>query len=76
MHMLEDQNHIMYDSWDEYYSVHTMKEVVNFHMDDQGLPYIDLDKSLEQAVTLLMQMNIKGMQFKVHDGMCNMHRCK
>jgi hypothetical protein len=56
MHKLEQQYHITYNSYDGYYSVHTPRGVVKFHKDEQGLPYIDLKNSREEAATLLMQV--------------------
>ncbi len=60
MHELEKQYRITYDSWVGYYLVHTPRGVVKFHKNEQGLPYIDLEGSLEDAATLLMMQAIKG----------------
>ena len=46
---------IAYDSVDGYYVVHTEKCPVYFHKDEQGLPYIDLDASVYDAATTLVQ---------------------
>ena len=46
---------ITYDSIDGYYVVHTDKGPVYFHKDEQGLPYIDLDASVYDAATTLVQ---------------------
>jgi hypothetical protein len=56
MHELEHLYCITYNSWDEYYVVHTPRGEVKFHKDEQGLPYINLDKSDEEAAVLLIQI--------------------
>ncbi len=56
MHELERLYCITYDSWDGYYVVHTPRGEVKFHKDEQGLPYINLDESDEEAAVLLIQM--------------------
>jgi hypothetical protein len=56
MHELECLYRITYDSWDGYYVVHTPRGEVKFHKDEQGLPYINLDESDEEAAVLLIQM--------------------
>ena len=56
MHELEKHYRITYDSWEGFYQVHTPRGTVKFHKDEQGLPYIDLDKSSKEAVTMLMQL--------------------
>ena len=38
-----------------YYVIHTKYDKVRFYKDEQGLPYIDLTKSDENVVTLLVQ---------------------
>ena len=47
--------------------VHTDKDTVCFHKDGQGLPYIDLDTSVYNAATILVQTirrNYKGFTKK------------
>jgi hypothetical protein len=56
MHKLKRLYHITYDSWDRYCVVHTPRGEVKFHKDDQGLSYINLDESDEEAAVLLIQM--------------------
>ncbi len=56
MHELERLYCIIYNSWDEYYVIHTPRGEVKFHKDKQGLPYINLDESDEEAAVLLIQM--------------------
>ena len=56
MHKLERLYCITYNSWDGYYVVHTPRGEVTFHKDKQGLPYINLDESDEEAAVLLIQM--------------------
>jgi hypothetical protein len=56
MHKLEKQYHIIYDSWEGYYVVHTPKGEVNFYKDKQGLPYIKLNGAAgREAVIMLLQ---------------------
>ena len=52
---IEKLHRITYDSIDGYYVVHIDKGPVYFHKDEQGLPYIDLDKSIYDAATTLVQ---------------------
>jgi hypothetical protein len=56
MHELERLYRITYDSWDGYYVIHTPRGEVKFQKDKQGLPYINLDESDEEAAVLLIQM--------------------
>jgi hypothetical protein len=58
MHKLEKKYRITYDSWEGHYVVHTPKGEVNFHKDEQGLPYIELDgpTGCKAAVMLLQSM--------------------
>ena len=56
MHELEQSYRITYDSWDQYYVVHTQDGPVYFDKDEQGLPYIDLAKSCHEATRMLMQL--------------------
>ena len=55
MNEIEKLHRITYDSIDGYYVVHTDKGPVYFHKDEQGLPYIDLDASVYDAATTLVQ---------------------
>ena len=55
MNEIEKLHHITYDSIDGYYVVHTDKGPVCFHKDEQGLPYIDLDASVYDVATMLVQ---------------------
>ena len=55
MNEIEKLHHIAYDSIDGYYVVHTDKGPVCFHKYKQGLPYIDLDASVYDAATILVQ---------------------
>ena len=56
MNEIEKLHRITYDSIDGYYVVHTDKGPVYFHKDEQGLPYIDLDASVYDEATTLVQM--------------------
>ncbi len=56
MHELARLYCITYGSWDGYYVIHTPRGEVKFHKDEQGLPYINLDKSDEEAAVLLIQI--------------------
>ncbi len=56
MHKLEQLYCITYDSWDGFYVVHTPQGEVRFHKDEQGLPFINLDKSNKDAAILLVQL--------------------
>ncbi len=49
---------ITYDSWEGYYQVHTLSLTVKFHIDEQSLPYIDLDGSAREAASMLVQVGI------------------
>ena len=55
MNEIEKLHRITYDSIDGYYVVHTDKGPVCFHKDEQGLPYIDLDASVYDAATMMVQ---------------------
>ncbi len=55
MHELEKMYPITYNSWVWYYKVHTPKGRVQFHKDEQGLPFIDLESSRGAAIMLLLQ---------------------
>jgi hypothetical protein len=58
MQELEKLYRITYDSWEGYYVVHTPGGNVRFYKDEQGLPYIDLDKSKEEAARMLIQLGM------------------
>ena len=55
MHELEQSYCITYNSWDGYYVVCTQKGEVQFHKDEQGLPYINLGESNLEAAMILLQ---------------------
>jgi len=59
MHELKRSYCIMYDSWEGYYVVHTSKGEVQFHKDEQGLPYINLGESNLEAAMMLLQREIE-----------------
>ena len=59
MHELKRSYRIMYDSWEGYYVVHTSKGEVQFHKDEQGLPYINLGESNLEAAMMLLQREIE-----------------
>ena len=54
MNKIEKLHLITYDSIDRYYVVRTDKGPVCFHTDEQSLPYIDLDTSVYDAVSILV----------------------
>ncbi len=56
MHELKPLYRITYNSLDGYYVIHTPWGEVKFHKDKQGLPYINLDESDEEAAALLVQI--------------------
>ena len=56
MHKLKKHYRITYDSWEGFYEVHMPRGTVKFHKDKQGLPYIDLDGSAQEAATMLLQL--------------------
>jgi hypothetical protein len=58
MHELKKKYRITYDSWEGHYVVYTPKGEVNFHKDEQGLPYIELNgpTGCEAAVMLLQSI--------------------
>jgi hypothetical protein len=58
MHELEKHYRITYNSWEGFYQVHTPRGRVKFHKDEQGLPYIDLNGSAQEAATMLVQLGI------------------
>ncbi len=55
MHELEKLYRITYDSWEGFYIVHTPLGQVQFHKDEQGLPYINLEQSGLEAAIMLIQ---------------------
>ncbi len=55
MHELKKLYCITYDSWKEYYIVHTPKGEVQFYKDEQGLPYLSLEESNHEVATMLLQ---------------------
>ena len=55
MNELEKKHRITYDSLDGYYVVHTANGEVRFHKDENGLPFINLDGSSEDAAAMLVQ---------------------
>jgi hypothetical protein len=54
MNELEKHYWITYNSWQGYYIVCTPRGEVRFHKDKHGLPYIDLEGSSQEAITMLM----------------------
>ena len=56
MHQLEKHYQITYDSWEGFYKVHTPRGTVKFHKDEQGLPFIYLDGSSQDAAKMLVQL--------------------
>jgi hypothetical protein len=64
MHELEKMYRITYNSLDGYYVVHTPRGQVVFHKDKQGLPYIDLDGSSQDAAIMLMMQNVQNVSFR------------
>jgi hypothetical protein len=63
MHELEQHYRITYNSWVGYYSVHVPKGIVKFYKDKQGLLYINLKGSSQEAATMLMQViQMQGAQ--------------
>ena len=56
MHELKKHYRITYNSWEGFYEVHTPRGMVKFHKDEQGLLYIDLDGSSQEAATMLVQL--------------------
>jgi hypothetical protein len=64
MHELEKMYRITYDSLDGYYIVHTPRGKVVFHKDEQGLPYINLDRLSQDAAIMLMMQNVQNVSFR------------
>ena len=59
IHELEKKYGITYDSCQGCYKVHTQDRGVRFYKDENGLPYIDLEDSEEDAAALLVQTGSK-----------------
>jgi hypothetical protein len=59
MHELEKKYRITYDSWEGHYIVHTPKGEVNFHKDEQGLPYIELDGPTGRKVAVMLLQSMQ-----------------
>ncbi len=55
MPKLEKMYCITYDSWDGYYAIHTLWGEVLFYKDKQGLPYIELERSYQDAAMMLVE---------------------
>ena len=70
MHELEQQYSITYNSWEgTILCVHMPRGVVRFHKDEQGVPYIDLDGSSQEAAMMLMQViQTQGAQECAEEG--------
>jgi hypothetical protein len=62
MHELEEKHWVTYDSWEGYYVLHMASGPVKFDKDEQGLPYIDLDRLGGKAAVMLPEtaMEING----------------
>ncbi len=45
---------------------------MKFHKDEHGLPYINLEGSCQEAATMLVQMGVEGVCFKVVEK-CTLH---
>ena len=59
MNELEKKYRITYNSWEEFYVIHTASKAVKFSNDENGLPDIDLEESSEEAAALLVQTGSK-----------------
>ncbi len=59
MNELKKKYRITYDSWEGYYVVHTQDGPVKFYKDENGLPYINLKDSEEDATMLLVQLGLE-----------------
>ena len=67
MNEIEKLHCITYDIIDGYYVIHTDKGSVYFHKDEQGLTYINLDASVYDEATTMVQTvrsNYKGFTKK------------
>jgi hypothetical protein len=62
MHKLEKPYHITYDSWEGYYIVHIPRGEVRFYKDKQGLPFINLAESNEEAAMILLQRGAESYE--------------
>ncbi len=69
MHELEKTYCITYDSWDGYYAVHMLQGEVRFYKDEQGLPYINLEGSDQDAAMMLVQEHVGTNEFNEGKGM-------
>jgi hypothetical protein len=67
-HELEKMYCIAYDNWDGYYEVHTPKRRVQFHKDEQGLPFIDLESNGGAAIMLLLREQEVGEMTETIEG--------
>jgi hypothetical protein len=71
MHEQEKKYRITYDSWQGYYEVHTPSGGVKFFKDDQGLPYINLDESGQEAAVMLLETAMTVELEKSKEGLIN-----
>ena len=55
MNETEKLHHITYDIIDRYYVVHRDKGPLCFHKEEKGLPYINIDASIYDATTIMVQ---------------------
>jgi hypothetical protein len=53
--------------------MHTPRGRVKFHKDKQGLPYIDLDRSAQEAASMLVQLGIEQHAAMTHPGSKDEH---
>ncbi len=61
MHELEKLYWIAYDSCEGFYIVHTPQGRMQFHKDEQGLPFVNLAQSEHEAAMMLIQNAHKQM---------------
>ena len=61
MHELEKLYRITYNSWEGFYVVHTSQGRVQFHKDEEGLPFINFEQSEHEAAMILIQNAHKQM---------------
>jgi hypothetical protein len=66
MNKLEKKYLITYNSWQGYYLVHTKQGEVRFYKDKNGLPFIDLDESSEDAAAMLVQTGLEDTAHALH----------
>ncbi len=71
MHELAKKYRITYDSWQGYYEVHTPSGGVKFFNDNQGLPYIDLNGSGQEAAIMLLETAMTVEPKKSNEGLIN-----